>query len=194
MTFPVWRYSSVLLVALTLGGLRVGAQTTPLEGKRIVEIQYDPPQPLAPQDLGKAQPLKIGEPLRLADVSSAIDGLYATGNFTDIRVDAESSGADGVIIRFLTTQALFVGHVAMSGKTSPPPNRGQLVNATQLNLGTPYHDPDLQTAQTNLKRLLEADGLYEATITPALVREPGSQTVDITFSIKPEKGQSTPLH
>ena len=67
------------------------SQISQFEGKPVVDIQYSPPSTLAPQDLARAQPLKIGEPLTTAEVASAIDGLFATGRFVDIRVEAESS-------------------------------------------------------------------------------------------------------
>ncbi len=164
------------------------AQTPQFEGKQITDIQFEPaPAPLAPQDLDRLQRLKKGSPLHMSDVSTAIDGLFATGRFEDIQVDAEASGPDGVIIRFLTRQTSFVGHVGMSGKTAPPPNRGQLVNATQLNLGAPYHDPDLVAAQSNLKKMFEGEGLYEATIHPEVTRDPVTQAMNFTFAIKPGK-------
>ena len=182
------RCSSIWWTAYLLWTAAGFAQTPQFEGKRVVSIEFEPaPQPLAPQDLARVQPIKVGSPLRMSDVSAAIDKLYATGHFSDIQVDAEPEGADAVRIRFLTTQTSFIGHVGVTGKTSVPPNRGQLVNATQLNLGTPYKDQDLVTAQANLKRLFENNGLYEATNDPKVTRDPRTQTVNITFAIKAGK-------
>src|ERR1700720_1137237 len=83
-------------------------QISQFEGRRIVDLQFSTPQPLDPADLARAQPLKPGEPLRAADVSRAIDGLFATGRFEDIAVEAEPAG-DGVRVRFVTKDATFVG-------------------------------------------------------------------------------------
>lgn len=182
------RYSSVLVTGYFFLTTSAFAQNSQLEGKRVSSIEYEPsPQPLAPQDLARVQPIKVGSFLLMSDVAAAIDKLFATGHFSDIQVDAEPDGTDAVRIRFLTVQTSFVGHVGIIGKASAPPNRGQLANATQLSLGTPYRDEELATAQANLKRLFENDGLYEATAVPKVTRNAGTQTVDITFNIKTGK-------
>src|SRR5881227_2386492 len=101
--------------------MKAPAQVAQFEGKRIVDIQYSPAQILDAADLAKAQPLKTGEALHQEDVAQAIDGLFATGRFEDILVEAEPSG-DGVIVRFVTTSAWFVGGVTIDGKAVIPPN------------------------------------------------------------------------
>src|SRR5258708_7351247 len=84
------------------------AQISEFQGKRVVEIQFSPSQTLDPDDLAKAQPVKVGEPFRAEEVANAIDGLFATGRFEDIIVEAEPTG-DGVIVRFITQTIWFLG-------------------------------------------------------------------------------------
>ena len=93
------------------------AQLQQFEGKRISRIEYSPAQILDPADLQKAQPLKEGTSLDPSDVADAIDGLFATGRFADIAVEAEPSG-DGVAVRFMTEPQWFVGGI-MSKVRSP---------------------------------------------------------------------------
>ncbi len=143
--------------------------------------------PLAPQDLDRAQPLKPGDILEGTQLAAAIDALYYTGRFEDIQVDAEPSGSDGVELRFLTKPAWFVGHIGIVGKTPVPPNRGQLANTTQLTQGAPFREADMAAAQANLKRLLESNGLYEATIVPSIDRVESTQTVNFSFALTPGK-------
>jgi outer membrane protein insertion porin family len=142
-----------------------------------------PQQTLDPADLAKAQPLKKGDPLRKEDIARAIDGLFATGRFDDIAVEAEPSG-DGVIVRFVTKNAWFLGGVSMEGKVLIPPNRGQLASTSQLSLGAPFQQEDLTKAVEGMKRLLDSNGLYEAKITSAVDRDDKAQQVFITFTIK----------
>src|SRR5262249_35095477 len=142
------------------------------------------PAPLAQPDLDRALPLKKGSPFHAADAAAAIDHLFASGRFEDIVVDAEPSGPDGVIIRFVTKQAYFIGHIEIAGRAPAPPNRGQLVNVTQLNLGEKYRDTELVTAQANIKKLLEANGFYEASVEPSVSRDPKTQTVNFTFMVQ----------
>jgi outer membrane protein insertion porin family len=178
----VWR----ALLVLALLPLGTAAQIAQFEGKRIIDIQYSPAQTLDAADLAKAQPLRKGEPFHEEDVARAIDGLFATGRFDDIVVEAEASG-DGVIARFITKNAWFLGGVSLDGKILIPPNRGQLVSTSQLNLGAPYQDEDLTKALDGMKRLLDSNGFYESKITPSVERDSEAQQVFITFTIKEGK-------
>jgi len=140
-------------------------QIADLEGKRIVDIQFRPAQPLGAADLARAQPLRKGEPLRAEDVANAIDSLFATGRFADVVVEGERSG-DGVIVRFVTQPAWFIGGVAVEGKVATPPNRAQIVATTPLSLGAPFHDEDLTQAVNAIQKVLADNGFYEAEVTP----------------------------
>ncbi len=165
------------------------AQTTAFEGKTIAEIQFEPPNvPLAQQDLSRLQILKKGDPFHLTDAGTAIDQLFASGVFEDVQVDVQPSGSDSVVVRFLTIQATFVGHVGIAGKTGiPPPNRGQMANASRLNLGTPYHDPDMPEARAGILHLLENEGFREATVVPKVTHDDNAHSSDLTFVVKPGK-------
>ncbi|MDQ1469777.1 MAG: outer membrane protein insertion porin family [Bryobacterales bacterium] len=158
------------------------AQTSPFEGKPIVDIRYSPESGLNASDLARAQPLVTGAPLRSDDVSKAIDGLYATGQYADIAVEAEASG-NGVIVTFVTQPRWFVGSVNIEGKVTEPPNAGELHSNTQLSLGAAFADADLTRATESIKRLFTSNGLYEATVTPTVDRRNEGQQVFITFTI-----------
>ena len=128
-----------MLPALVLLASCAHAQVGALEGRTIADIQFSPQQPLDAADLATAMPLKKGEPLHAADVAASIDGLFATGRFTDIAVEGELSGNE-VVVKFVTQLAWFVGQVGVEGKAGSPPNRPQIRAATQLTLGAPFHD------------------------------------------------------
>src|SRR5258708_37021495 len=81
------RYALVL-VGVFLCAAHSFAQTSPFEGKTITDIQFTPLQPLHPDDLAAAMPLKKGAPLHASEIAAAIDGLFATGRFDDIIVKA----------------------------------------------------------------------------------------------------------
>ena len=159
------------------------AQTTKYEGRRIAGIEFIPPeQPLTAEEIDRILPLKKGAPLLQKDVRAAIERLFATGNYEDIQVDAEQAGED-VLVRILTKNSWFIGNVAVQGGISDPPNRGQLVNATRLNLGQPFTETDIPPAQDDMKRLLESNGLYESQIHPELTYDPRTQQVSIRFVV-----------
>ena len=174
----------MLLVSFSI--FEVGAQTD-FEGRTIGAIIFPADQPLDEADLAKAQTINTGTPLHAADIATAIDRLYATGRFEDIRVEAEPDAAGGVMVRFVTTNREFIGHVEVQGKMNIPPNRGQVVNATQLNLGTPYDETLLPAAEQNIRRVFETNGLYEASLQPQVVRDPEAQQVHFSFLVKTGK-------
>ena len=152
-------------------------------GRKIVDIQYSHPEILHPADLERAQPLKKGAILRLEDASDAIDQLFATGRFEDIAVETELSG-EGVIVRFVTAPARFIGGIAVQGKVSSPPGRGEVTTASRLQLGMPFQQEDLDRATNRIQRLFTSNGLYEAQITPDVHQEGPAEQVFVTFRVK----------
>ncbi|HXF26080.1 MAG TPA: BamA/TamA family outer membrane protein, partial [Bryobacteraceae bacterium] len=116
------------------------------------------------------------------DVGETIDRMFATGRYEDIQVDAEP-GANGVVIRFITRDARFVGHISVSGKTSNPPGRGQIVDAAELTLGTPFRQDALKAAQENIQQLFTNNGLYQATVHLETINDPAAQQVDVRIVV-----------
>jgi outer membrane protein assembly complex protein YaeT len=157
-------------------------QVSRFENQRIADIQYSPAQTLDEKDLARVVPFKKGDILKTNDIALAIDGLFGTGRFTDVVVEGESSG-DGVILRFVTQPAWFVGGIAIEGKLSTPPNRAQIIATTQLSLGAPFQDDDVTQAMSAVKKVLADNGLYEAEVTPQLERDQDTQQIFITIKL-----------
>ena len=133
------------------------------EGKPIASITFEPDLlPFSASELAEIVSLKKGEPLRLTDVRASIGRLFATGRYDDIAVDARLENGQ-VAITFLTKANWFVGQVAVQG-ASAPPSSGQLVNATELKLGTLFREESLAVAGSNLKKLMASNGLFEADV------------------------------
>jgi len=153
------------------------------EGKPVQRVRFDPPsQPLAQTDLSKLVNFPVGTPLTLDAVRDTIKRLYASGGYDNIEIDAEPMGA-GVEVVVRTAEQWFVGPFEVRGKTATPPNAGQLTNATRLQLGAPYNDPDLQNAINGMQRLLQRNGLYLASVTPKIERDAAHQQVSVTFQV-----------
>ena len=162
------------------------AQTAPFEGKTIADIRFKPLQPLDPADLAKALDLKKGDVLRADAVARSIDGLFATGRFEDITVEAEPSGT-GVILTYSAQLAGFVGNITVQGKVKPPPTRAQIAGVEQLSLGTPFHDQDVTAATAAIKQLLVSNGFYGAEVSPDVRRDEQTQAVYLTFALQEHK-------
>lgn len=172
--------SVALLLCLTAWG-----QTNRFEGQTIREVRYEPAQqPLSAPDLERVQHVRAGEKLRTGNVASTIDAMFATGRYEDVQVDAAPApGADGVVVRFITRGTRFVGHVGAAGKVKAPPDEGQLVNATNLELGTRFHPEDLAAAQKSIELLFRDNGLYDATAHLETTDHPETQEVDVLITV-----------
>jgi outer membrane protein assembly complex protein YaeT len=171
-----------VFAALTARMAAQSPEAAQYENKQIVEIQFSPARTLDTVDLEKTGVLKKGGPFHATDVANAIDALFATGRFEDVVVEAEPSG-DGVLLRFVTKAAWFIGGISVEGKVAAPPNRGQIASTAQLNLGMPFRTEDLTNAIEAIRELLKANGLYEAELTPKVERERDTQQIFITLTI-----------
>jgi hypothetical protein len=122
---------------LTLADLPQEGSPASFEGQTIVRYEFPRDQPLDLDDLHnllESTGVKRGAPLDVSTVRTAIQKLFATGRFTEIKVDAEPAPG-GIVLHFETKNAWFIGDVAVVGKVGEPPNDGQLSNATSLDLG-----------------------------------------------------------
>src|SRR5262249_47634268 len=174
-----------ILVSLLVLSLAATAQRSAFEGKTIVAVQYQPPeQPLDSRDLERVQILHPGSPLRSADVAEAIERMFATGRYADIQVAAEPTD-NGVIVRFVTRENRFIGHVETRGKIDNPPSAAQIVAAAQFTLGTRFEPEMLEQARKNIQQLYTSNGLYEAKVVLDTLDDPAHEQTGIRISVDP---------
>jgi len=154
-----------------------------MEGRAVSRIEFQPTdQPLPREELDRLLPIHPGTPLRMAEVRDAIQKLYLTGRFSDISVDANLEGETAVVV-FTTSPAYFVSRVSILGEAEPP-NRNQLSSATQLELGTPFHDDAVEAAATRIQERLRANGLYGATLQHHVDLTPATEEASIYFDLE----------
>jgi outer membrane protein insertion porin family len=179
----------VFLASLFLG------QATPLtaqdavlaskyEGRTITGILFDPPDQPYPRDqMMGILLLKQGDKFRDSTLRQTIQALYSTGRFADIAVDAsEAESPAGVVLKFITKRAYFVGRVTVEG-VKDPPNEGQLVSATKLQLGLPYNDDDRLSAIGSIESLLRRNGFYHPTVTAETQYLDATEQAKVTFLV-----------
>src|SRR5579884_2045642 len=153
-----------------------------LAGRKIAAIRFDPAlQPLPDAELAALLPVKVGDRYSAAAVRQAIQKLYATGEYTDVAVDA-SEEPNGLVLKFITAAATFVGRVSVRGAAEPPGD-GQLETLSRLELGAEYAPPDVQQALENMQDSLRRNGLYRATVTPFRIPHPLTQEMDVIFTV-----------
>ncbi len=173
---------------MLFAGLLPG-QTQPenLFGRKIIRVEYSPAkQPIGSVDLAADQLVKLGLTLNENDVAETIDRLYASGYYQDIQVDA-TPVSGGVVVKFITTATLFVGHVQVEGKINAPPNEGQILSAVPLNTGTPFNESMIRTAQANLTKLFQENGLYQANAQFSQSVDADTELVNVNIQVTPGK-------
>jgi outer membrane protein insertion porin family len=152
------------------------------EGRVIASIQFEPAdQPLTDAELKKRLPFQVGSVFTETLLSQAIRGLYATGRYLDLAVDASDQGSQ-MALKFVTRRAYFVGRVSIKG-VKEPPNSGQLVSASKLRLGTSYSDSARHQAVDSLIDLVRLNGFYNAHIDAKTDLHPETSTADVSFDV-----------
>jgi len=181
------RYGTSIVAVFLLGfGLTRAAHAqdpSVFEGQRIAGVLFDPPQqPVEARELDRILPVKAGGTYTAATIRAAIQRLYATGRYEDIQVDG-FLGNGGVQVTFLTKNSWFVGKVSATGDIAEPPNAGQIVNASRLQLGSPFDISQIPAAAENIRRLLIENGYFDPRIDPQLQYDNTYQQVNVTFAI-----------
>jgi outer membrane protein insertion porin family len=128
-------------------------------------------------------PQKTGEALERELIRASIQGLYATGRFADIRVEAGRTVDGRVSLTFTTTPSYFVGDINVEGAPSRP-TASQISNAAKLALGELLTRERLDRALKSIRQLMEGNGYYRSTATEEEQRNPATQQVGITFRLQ----------
>jgi outer membrane protein insertion porin family len=169
------------LVAQTEQASSVG-EIRKYEGRVIDAIQFEPPdQPLTAEQLRKRLVLQPGSILTEQKLREAIQGLFSSGRYSDLAVDAVDNGSK-VTLRFLTQRAYFVGRVLVTG-VKQPPNSGQLLSATKLGLGQRYQESGKNQALNSLQDLLISNGFYHAHVEARTTYHRHTERADLTFTV-----------
>src|SRR5262245_37928640 len=174
---------TLVLCCFIVFPLDLRADASTYEGKNIARIVFVPrEQPLDPDELYRILPVKERTKLRLEDVRASIDRLYATGVYADIQVDAELSNGD-VVLRFITQNNWFIGRVAVEGQIKDPPNPGQLINASRLELGELQTDEKVQQGANGIQELFESNGFYQSQVQPRFAYDPRLTQVRVDYVV-----------
>jgi outer membrane protein insertion porin family len=183
MASPGYVIYPVLLICFVIFPVALLGEASTYEGKTIARIVFVPrEQPLDPEELHRILPVKERTLLHLDEVRAAIDRLYASGNYSDIQVDAEFRNGE-VVLRFITQNNWFVGRVGAPGQIKEPPTAGQLVNASRLDLGELETPDKMRQGVNGVQQLLQNNGYYEAHVQPRFSYDPRTNQVHIDFVV-----------
>ncbi len=164
------------------------AEPSPLNkylGKTVTDIEF---RGVSGTDVGVLRTLlqqKTNQPLDKDKLRASLQGLYATGRFAALDVEADPN-PKGVTLLFVVTENYFNGAITVDGtpqKTSPKPN--QLIAATQLDLGGVFTEENVVRSLERMKKVMADSGYYEATVTYELMPDRKDSQMAIHFHVVP---------
>ncbi len=138
----------------------------------------------AQNHLQDAIPLHAGQPLERDALRQSIQALYATGRFADIQVEADREGHNQVDLTFIVSPNYFVGDMRAEGMPYRP-SANQIVDAAKLQLGELYTQDKMDRGLSNIQRLLQQEGYYQAVVTAEQKLHEETQQVDIVLHVTP---------
>jgi outer membrane protein assembly complex protein YaeT len=171
-----------LLAAILPAGSILLAQESLYEGRPVAVIHVV-------DDSGKsvttplpALPLESGKPFDYAVERESLRKLYATGDYSDIRVTATPE-AEGLHVNFIVRRNYYNNVVRIEGLKEPPTAPAALA-ALRLNLGEPFRESSVREAVSRLQDALRAEGLYQAKVSWDLAPHSDTRQMDITINVE----------
>ena len=138
------------------------------------------------ETLRKLLAQKTGEPLDRDKLRSSMEALYATGRFASLQVEAENIQPNGIVLVFEVTENYFYGDINVDGtpkKTNPKAH--ELIDASKLDLGTPFAREGLDRAVERMQKVLADNGYYKSAITYELKPNQQTRQMGIDFHVVP---------
>jgi len=172
-----------LLAAILSAGCVLLAQENLYEGRPVAVIHVVDDSGRTVTTPLPSLPLEPGKPFDFAVERESLRKLYATGDYSDIRVTAAPEG-DGLHIDFVVRRNYFNNVVRIEGLKEPPTAPAALA-AMRLNLGEPFRESSLHDAVSRLQDALRAEGLYRAKVSWDLVPHSDTRQMDITINVEP---------
>jgi len=170
----------------TQGGDSAGRASGNVEssclGKKIGNIEIANASGANLQMLQKVTGLRQGDPLERGALQQALRSLFATGRYSDLRVECEPGPDGAASLSFVTTPNYFIGGLSVQNAPSPP-SEPQIVNASKLQLGELFTPAKLDRALQNIQRVLRQNGFYKSSVSHSEQQDPTAQQVAISFNI-----------
>ncbi len=130
--------------------------------------------------------ISAGEPYRPEVVRRSIKQLFALGDFSDIKVEAEPQG-DDVALTFRLYPALKVSEVRFEGLADGPEDwerlQKELLEKGAVQPGTLFNAPSAEAMADRVEGELHREGFYDAQVVPE-ARFEGSE-VQVAYHVNP---------
>ncbi len=184
-----WRLLWPALVLMLFGPGALRAQSpslAALQGKPIagIELRVNEKPLTDPEDeIARALTLRVGDPLRLADVRRAILKLYESALASQVLVEAEEVSG-GVRLRFHISPQPRIGRVSFSG-VEPEIQSHLMLRLSELAPGARFTKARLERAAEEIVEFYHGLGFFECEVFPQVTLADEGRTAHLTFRIVP---------
>ncbi len=127
--------------------------------------------------------LELGKQFDMEAERASLRTLYATGRYSQIRVEAASAG-EGLRVDFVVVRNLYNNVIRIDGLKEPPTEASALA-AVRMPLGEPFRENELNDGLSRLDDTLEQEGLYRARVEHRLEPREDTQQMDVSVRIIP---------
>ena len=177
------RLPAVLLVCILAGATPLLAQDfSELQGNIIGGIRLQSDTPVDQQvllDLIELTPNK--DVLTRPTIRKAIELLYATGNFTNVLVDAELINQK-VQLTFILRSVYRIESIDLDGDTGI--RKGKVRRRIELRKLEPYTPEGVLTGRDEILAILRENGYYNARATPDVVLHRSRKRAEIVYTVQ----------
>lgn len=126
--------------------------------------------------------LKPGQPVSIRELQTSIKNLFSTGNFRDVRVDAQPADG-GVVLTFALFLNYRVGDIELAGIGGRERARAQ--RELTVRAGEVFSLNAVDDSAAAIEEALNRSGYLEATVDPQTTFDRERSLADVTFEITP---------
>lgn len=159
------------------------AQAHPWEGKVIHQVSIDLSERTSEPDAFQQIELRPGGRYQTRLIRQAIERLYATGRYRDIRVEAEPAAGEEVTLKFVLIERRLLSSIHLSGNYFL--SEEALFDAIGLKPGNEFTEARWEKALADVRSLYRQKGYFQAHLSTRLKRASRERRgVDLTLDIQ----------
>jgi len=132
-------------------------------GATVVSVGYASDGPVDAQDVARLAAVKAGEPLTELATAATVRNLFATRQFSDVRIDAVPAEG-GVAVQILLFRAYRVYPIRFSGRRGVPAE--ELRRTLPFFAGSVYSEEEVADGAEAVERRFLAEGFPRASVHP----------------------------
>ena len=176
-----------MLVIALLRTCLAGAQEAPGEadffGETVVSVAYTSDGPVDQEEVSRLIEVKAGRPLTEDATSATIRNLFATRQFSDIRIEAQDApGGVAVTVELFRSQ-----RVSPLKFSSAPVPRAELRRVVGFPEGSTFQAEAVAQGAAAIKRRMTEEGYLQAQVTPEVSFDPATFDARVLYRIEAGK-------